>query len=132
VSAWTVVHTPHQRRSVMAQGIARVAADENFFEAAHHGAGAKMRSVMTPIFDNRSNAQVAFNAGNGIDDDTCHRPFMAPSWSSACHFRDHARLRTLVHHGVRGDADECGESHGCADGVRRAFNAEAWKDGRCW
>ena len=58
-------------------GIARIAADENFFQAADHGAGAECVGD-DAIFHHCLNAQVAFNASYRIDDYSCHG-FTTPS-----------------------------------------------------
>ncbi len=50
-------------------GIARVAALENFLQAAHHGACAECVGD-DAVFHHRFDAQVAFNASYGIDDYT--------------------------------------------------------------
>ena len=50
-------------------GIARIAADQNLLQAAHHGAGAECVGD-DAVFHHCLNAQVAFNASYGIDDDT--------------------------------------------------------------
>ena len=52
-------------------GIARIAADENLLQAAHHGAGAECVGN-DAVLHHRFNAQVAFNASYGINDDACH------------------------------------------------------------
>ena len=70
-SAWTVVQTP-QTRSVMAQASRGIAAHENLLQAAHHGACAECVGD-DAVFHHCFDAQVAFNASYGIDDDTrCH------------------------------------------------------------
>ena len=51
-------------------GIARIAADENLLQAAHHGAGAECVGD-DAVFHHCLNAQVAFNASDGIDDYAC-------------------------------------------------------------
>src|ERR1019366_9240903 len=58
-------------------GVARIAADEDLFETAHHGAGRECVRD-DAVFYHRFNAQVAFNASYWIDDNACHTP-TAPS-----------------------------------------------------
>ena len=77
VSACTVVQTP-QTRSVMAQASRGIAADEDLFQAAHHGACAECVGD-DAVFHHCLNAQVAFNTSDRIDDYACHRLFTTPS-----------------------------------------------------
>ncbi len=105
-------------------GIARIAADEDLLQAAHHGAGAECVGD-DAVFYHRFNAQVAFNASDRIDDYTrCH------SWLRlllifGVHFRDHAALAYVGHHRMGRDAGQRGHSNRGADGVGRALDAEA-------
>ena len=52
-------------------GVARIAADENLLQSANHGARAECVGN-DAVFYHRFNAQVAFNASYGIDDNACH------------------------------------------------------------
>ncbi len=52
-------------------GIAGIAADEDLLEAAHHGAGA-VGVGDDAVLHHRFNAQVAFNASDGIDNNSWH------------------------------------------------------------
>ena len=104
-------------------GIARVTALENFLEAANHGAGAESVSD-DAVFHDCLNAQVAFNASNGIDDDACHR-FSRLLLIFSVDFRDHAPLTNVGDDRVGRDAGNGGESDDGTDGVGCAFNTEA-------
>ena len=104
-------------------GIARIAALENLLETANHGAGAESVSN-DAIFHDCLNAQVAFNASNGIDDDACHN-FSRLLLIFSVDFRDHAPLAYVGDHCVGGNTGHRGNSDDSPDGVGGAFNAEA-------
>ena len=68
--AWTMVQTP-QMRCAQIQASRGIAALQNHLDAAEHGAGTPGVGYLSAIeigFD----AEVAFNAGDGIDNDACH------------------------------------------------------------
>ena len=50
-------------------GVARVAAAQDDLDAAHHGAGGGGRVMSPCVIGFRLDAQVAFDAGDGVDDD---------------------------------------------------------------
>ena len=105
-------------------GVARIAAHEDLLQAAHHGAGAECvgdDAVLHHCLD----AQVAFNASDGIDDDTrCHNCLRLLLIFSV-HFRDHAALADVGDHGMGRDSGQRGHADRGADGVGRALDAEA-------
>ena len=109
-------------------GIARIAADEDLFQAAHHGAGAECVGD-DAVFHHCFNAQVAFNASYRIDDNACHRRLRLLLIFSV-DFRNHAPLANVGDHGMGRNSGQRGHSHHRADRVRRALDAEAGERGQ--
>src|SRR3954447_15754688 len=102
--------------------VTRVAPDEDLLEAADHGTGAECvrdDAVLHHCFY----AQVAFNTSYGIDNNSWHSSsrFLL---IFGVNFGNHLLLADIGDDGVSGDPGERGQTHGRADGVCRALNAE--------
>ena len=115
------------KRGALLFGVARIAADEDFFQAADHGAravGVGDVAVLHHCLD----AQMTFNAGYRIDDDACHGSGLLLVFS--VNFRDHAPLAYVGHHRVRRDSGQRGEADHRAHRIRGALHTEAGERGQ--
>ena len=79
--AWTMVQTP-QMRCAQIQASRGSRPCRIIFDAAEHGAGTPGVGYLAAI-QIGFNAKMAFNAGDGIDNDACHFQFSFPAGPAA-------------------------------------------------